>query len=70
MKVCLIQHDIAWGDPQANCVHLDGLLATAPQADLYVLPEMFTTGFATLPDATVEHDPSAGRERESSRCDR
>ena len=60
MKVCLIQHDIAWGDPQANCVHLDGLLATAPQADLYVLPEMFTTGFATLPDATVEHDPSAG----------
>ena len=60
MKACLIQHDIAWGDPQANCVHLDGLLATAPQADLYVLPEMFTTGFATLPDATVEHDPSAG----------
>ena len=60
MKVCLIQHDIAWGDPQANCVHLDGLLAAAPQADLYVLPEMFTTGFATLPDATVEHDPSAG----------
>ena len=60
MKVCLIQHDIAWGDPQANCVHLDALLAGAPRADLYVLPEMFTTGFATLPDATVEHDPSAG----------
>ena len=60
MKICLIQHDIAWGDPQANCVHLDALLAGAPKADLYVLPEMFTTGFATLPDATVETEPSAG----------
>ena len=54
MKVRLIQHDIAWGDPQANLHHLDTLLAGAHGADLYVLPEMFTTGFATLPDATVE----------------
>ena len=60
MKICLIQLDIAWGDPQANCAHLDELLAQAPQADLYVLPEMFTTGFATLKNATVEHEPSAG----------
>ena len=61
MKICLLQHDIAWGDPQANCVHLDALLATAPQADLYVLPEMFSTGFATLPGATVEHgEPCTG----------
>ena len=60
MKICLIQFDIAWGDPQANCAKLDELLARAPQAGLYVLPEMFTTGFATLPDATVEHEPSTG----------
>ena len=62
MKICLIQPDIAWGDPQANCEHLDRLIGTgaADGADLYVLPEMFTTGFATLPDATVEHEPSAG----------
>ena len=60
MKVCLIQPDIAWGDPQANCAHFDELIAEAPQAELYVLPEMFTTGFATLPEATVEHEPSAG----------
>ena len=60
MNVCLIQHDITWGDPQANLSHLDALLADAPKADLYLLPEMFTTGFATLPDATVEHEPSAG----------
>ena len=62
MKICLIQPDIAWGDPQANCEHLDRLIGAgaADGADLYVLPEMFTTGFATLPDAVVEHDPSAG----------
>ncbi|MBR4525247.1 MAG: nitrilase family protein [Bacteroidales bacterium] len=60
MKICLIQFNITWGDPQANCAKLDELLARAPQAELYVLPEMFTTGFATLPDATVEHEPSAG----------
>jgi len=60
MKINLIQTDIAWGDPQANCAHLDKLLAGAEPAELYVLPEMFSTGFATLPNATVEHEPSAG----------
>ena len=37
MKICQIQFDIAWGNPQANCAHLDGLLVRAPQAELYVL---------------------------------
>ena len=60
MKINLIQTDIVWGDPQANCAHLDKLLAGAEPAELYVLPEMFSTGFATLPNATVEHEPSAG----------
>ena len=60
MKINLIQTDIVWGDPQTNCAHLDRLLANAEPADLYVLPEMFSTGFATLPNATVEHEPAAG----------
>lgn len=60
MKINLIQTDIVWGDPQANCEHLDKLLASAEPADLYVLPEMFSTGFATLPNATVEHEPAVG----------
>ena len=60
MKINLIQTDIVWGDPQANCAHLDKLLAGAEPAELYVLPEMFSTGFATLPNVTVEHEPSAG----------
>ena len=60
MKINLIQTDIVWGDPQTNCAHLDKLLANAEPADLYVLPEMFSTGFATLPNATLEHEPAAG----------
>ncbi len=60
MKVVLLQRDIAWGSPQDNLSQLDSALERNPGADLYVLPEMFTTGFATLPDATVEEEPSAG----------
>ncbi len=60
MKVTVIQQDILWGDPESNFHHLDTLLAAAPEADLYVLPEMFTTGFATLEGATVEKEPCAG----------
>ena len=52
--------DIAWGDPEANLRHLDEILAATEKSDLYVLPEMFTTGFATLPDARVEKEPCAG----------
>ena len=60
MKICLVQHDIVWSDPAANMRHLDALLDTAEPAGLYVLPEMFTTGFATPPDAGHEQEPAAG----------
>ena len=54
MKVCLFQQDIIWGDPEANRKHLYALMAANQGADLYVFPEMFTTGFATMEGATVE----------------
>ena len=60
MRVVLLQRNLAWGAPQANLQNLDQALDRNPGADLYVLPEMFTTGFATLPDATVEDEPSVG----------
>ena len=60
MRVVLLQRNLAWGSPQANLQNLDQALDRNPGADLYVLPEMFTTGFATLPDATVEDEPSVG----------
>ena len=61
MTVNILQHDIIWGDVEANLRRLDALLGSAGKADLYLLPEMFTTGFATLPDAVVERgEPCEG----------
>lgn len=48
MKITLIQSDIVWADPRANGEKLRKALATDPGADLYVLPEMFSTGFNSI----------------------
>lgn len=56
MRVNLFQQDIIWGDPEGNRARLDAVLEEAPEGELYVFPEMFTTGFATMEGATVEED--------------
>lgn len=56
MKVSILQHDIAWGNPTENRQHLEQLIESAPEADLYVLPEMWSTGFATDPEGLAERD--------------
>ena len=45
MKISLVQMDPAWGAPEANRLKMAALVDSAPEADLYVLPEMFSTGF-------------------------
>lgn len=57
MKVAIIQQDIAWGDPESNLCRLEESMARVPGAELYVFPEMFTTGFATQDDAKLDEDP-------------
>ncbi|MDD3108776.1 MAG: amidohydrolase [Alistipes sp.] len=54
MKVTLIQSDLRWNDPQANRDHLEQKMAVAEAADLFVLPEMFSTGFCTNPSGVAE----------------
>ena len=54
MKVIILQADICWADPEANRLHLDGMLDAQPGADLYVFPEMFSTGFCTQPEGVAE----------------
>lgn len=49
MKVTIIQSDIIWGQPELNRHHLQSLLEQSIGNDLYVFPEMFTTGFVTQP---------------------
>lgn len=57
MKIALIQSDIVWADPEANLSHLDAVLSSMPEIDLCVLPEMFSTGFATQPEGIAEECP-------------
>jgi predicted amidohydrolase len=54
MKILLLQTDIVWKDPQVNLRRADELIASSPAADLIVLPEMFTTGYATDPFGAAE----------------
>jgi predicted amidohydrolase len=56
MNVTILQTDIAWGDPQENIRRAGQLLAQAPESDLYVLPEMWATGFATEPQGIAEEE--------------
>lgn len=46
--------DIAWGDIDANCLTASRLIDSAPKSELYVLPEMFSTGFATKPEGVAD----------------
>ena len=54
MKISLIQSDIAWADPETNRERLSQVFARLPKCDLVVLPEMFSTGFATEPEGIAE----------------
>ena len=57
MKVSIFQQDIAWGDPAANLSRLDAALSECPGSDLYIFPEMFTTGFATQEGSKIDETP-------------
>lgn len=47
LRTTLVQCDLRWEDPDANCRLLDELLGEldGEETDLIVLPEMFSTGF-------------------------
>jgi predicted amidohydrolase len=54
MKVSIIQQDISWSDVAENIRKADAAVDSDPGADLYVLPEMFSTGFCTSPEGIAE----------------
>ena len=56
MKITLLQTDICWANPQENHRRAEALLMRAERSDVYVLPEMFSTGFATEPEGIAEHE--------------
>lgn len=57
MKIALLQSDIEWAMPCRNRFGAEAMIASAPECDLYVLPEMFSTGFCTSPEGVAEPEP-------------
>ena len=55
MKVTLLQTDIRWADARQNISEAMHLMDSQSESDLYVLPEMWSTGFATQPEG-IAHD--------------
>lgn len=54
MKITILQRDIKWGDVAQNIARADEAIGCNPGADLYVLPEMFSTGFCVEPEGVAE----------------
>lgn len=54
MRVTILQRDIAWASPELNIKRIDEAIDSNAGADLYVLPEMFSTGFCTEPRGIAE----------------
>lgn len=54
MIVTQLQQDIVWASPSENQARTEAQLLAAPKSDLYVLPEMWSTGFATEPEGIAE----------------
>ena len=59
MKVTILQTDIIWASPETNIRQAEELIGQAGAADLYVLPEMWATGFAVHPDGIAEDEDTS-----------
>ena len=60
MKAVLLQRNVIWADPMENARLNRSLMEKEKGADLFVLPEMFSTGFATSPEGIAEEIDSGG----------
>ncbi len=56
MRITLLQTDISWASPDTNRENVWRMLSSHPGSDLYILPEMWSTGFATAPEGIAEDD--------------
>ncbi|GAB6122786.1 amidohydrolase [Dysgonomonas termitidis] len=54
MNIILLQTDIQWQKPNENRTQAETIIDTLPQADLIILPEMFTSGFCMVPAEVAE----------------
>ena len=54
MKITIIQQNIIWKDVAANIKQMGALLSKAAKADIYLFPDMCSTGFCMEPDGVAE----------------
>ena len=54
MRVTILQTDIVWASPKANMESVGRQIKGAPATDLFVLPEMWSTGFAIEPEGIAD----------------
>lgn len=59
MTAALLQMDIEWGNPLKNIQHAEALMNRQAGCDLYVLPEMWTTGFTCQPSLMADSERSS-----------
>lgn len=58
MKVTIFQTDVRWAAPAENVENVERMFDENRGSDLYVLPEMWATGFATNPRDIAEGEDS------------
>lgn len=59
MKTLLLQLDIAWNDAEENIRRAERMMAQHADVDLFVLPEMWSTGFMTHPEGKIEEESNS-----------
>lgn len=59
MKVTVIQLNSHWANPIKNIKRVEQLIGKDPDSDLYVLPEMWSTGFVTEPIGIAEEESTS-----------
>ncbi len=59
IKATILQLNIEWGSPALNISKAERLMDSEPNSDLYVLPEMWATGFATNPIGIAEEESAS-----------
>ncbi len=55
MRIAILQTDITFGKITDNIRNAESMISECQGADLYVLPEMFTTGFTMQPEMMADH---------------
>jgi predicted amidohydrolase len=60
MRITLLQQDIVWGGKNTNIESAQKAIEQNPHSDLYILPEMWSTGFSVHPQEIVSlsNDPA------------